>query len=142
MDLLDLYGKPASYKFSDKELKFIKSRVPKYSMKVKYCIYRMKSEHNTYIGFIIDQDPGAWRKSAYMNQWEIIAERPLTGIEYNEVIQNFGTHHRRFIVWKYRIIEELIHEDDKYNVKTPEKFIQTCRERGYFGNYQTQIKFE
>lgn len=142
MDILDLYSKPASYKFNDEELKFIKSRVPKHSMNAKYCIYKMKSTYNLYIGFIIDQQPGAWRRSAYMNQWEVIAERPLCDIEYDEMIQNFGTHHKRFIVWKYRRIEELIHEDEKYGLKTPEDFIQECRRRGYYGNYQMQIKFQ
>lgn len=57
-------------------------------------------------------------------------------------IQNFGCNKRRFTVWNYQKVEQLIADDLLYNVETPEAFVNECRKRGYYGNYQSKINFE
>lgn len=141
MDILELYSKPTTHIFSEEEIAFIKSRVRRSSMNVKYCLYKKHSPKGVYIGFFIDLIPFSHRKSGIFNNWEVVVERSLSEFEYHEVIQNLGCNHRRFIVYMYRDIEALIIEDKKYNVETPKIFVEQCKRLGYTGFYQTEIHF-
>lgn len=140
--ILDLYSKPASYKFSDRELKFIKRHEPKHKFLIRYCFYRGKSKDNLYIGFVIDMIPNGPMNKGYSNKLECFCTRKISDIEYQEAIENFGTWNRRFRIWWYRDIEQLQLEDQKYNIETPEEFVNECIKRGYYGNYQMKIEFE
>ena len=141
LDILELYDKPANYKFSDIEIEFIKKHCPIYKFKAKYAIYKKKSKKGKQIGFFIDQIPCQHRKSGVENHWEFITERKLTKLEYEEMIHNFGTNTRRFIVWMYDNIESLIQDDLKCNIDTPQEFIDECKKRGLSGIYQQSFQF-
>lgn len=143
MNIHDLYAMPASYKFSDEELAFIKKYVSKKrkSFVCKYAFYKGVSKRSCQIAFIIDQTDNAVRRSGVENKWEIICTRPISNIEFEELCQNFGCHRQRFIVWYYNDINYLINEDLKYDVTTPQKFVDRCIEKGYIKNYQTKLSF-
>lgn len=140
LDMCDLYGKPVSYKFNAKEIAFIKKNTPKKNYKIKYAIYNKTSSKNLYIAFIIDQMPYSPRRSAIENNWDIIAEREISNLEYHEMIQNYGTNHRRFKVWYYRNVETLMQDDLRYNVTTPDVFVKKCKNLGYSGSVQLEMK--
>lgn len=140
MDLLDLYSKPKEYKFTPKEIKFIKKHLPKHSFRVKYALYNKKSSKGLQIAFIIDTMPYQSRKSGVENYWTYICDRPITNIEYDELIENYGMNNRRFKVWYYKHIEMLILEDKKYNVETPADFIKICKDKGYTGDFQLKME--
>lgn len=142
MDLIELSRKPASYKFSPEEIKFIKKKIPKNSFKAKYALYNKESKKGCYIGFFIDGMPRSPRRSGVENHWDFIAERPLSNREYEEEIQNFGCNNRRFQVWMYDKIEHLIEADLSYGIKTPEDFVAICKKKGYSGDIQLKINFE
>ena len=58
MQVLELYSKPASYKFSDEEIKLIKKHTPKSGFKIRYAFYNKNSYKEKYIVFIIDIENG------------------------------------------------------------------------------------
>ena len=136
-----LWNRPVNQKFTPEEIKFIKKFVPKSSYRVKYAIYKPVSIKDLYIGFFIDSDPNARRRSGILNHWNFLYERELTNIEYHEVIENYGSNNRRFLVYHYRHIEHLILEDLKYNVATPAGFVKECKRLGYTGNFQLIMEF-
>lgn len=140
LDLIDLSDKPASYRYTTRELAFIKKHHPKHYYKILYCLYKPTSPSNRYIGFLIDSMPYVSRRSGVLNIWEVIESREISNIEYEEVINNFGCNKRRFTAWYYKTIEQLIADDQKYNIGTPEQFIKKCKEKGYSGNYQLYIE--
>lgn len=140
--VMELYSKPITYKFSDEEIKLIKKYKPKSSFKVIYAFYNKNSYKKRYIVFIIDCIPNSARRSGVENNWEYFCEREISDLEYLEQIQNFGCNKRRFIVWNYEKIEELIAGDLLYKVKTPDEFINECKKRGYSGNYQSILNFD
>ena len=142
MQVLELYSKQESYKFSDEEIKLIKKHTPKSGFKIRYAFYNKNSYKEKYIVFIIDSMPTSYRRSGVENNWEYFCEREISDIEYLEQIQNFGCNKRRFTVWNYQKIEQLIADDLLYNVETPEAFINECRKRGYYGNYQSKLNFD
>ncbi len=131
MDILDLYSKPVSYQFSTEETEEIKKHFKKSDIRVKYCIYNKHSKRGTYIGVLFDLIPLAPRRSAYMNYWKVMAERPCSELEYEELVANFGCNRRRFIVYPYKTIDFLQKEDALYQVKTPSVFVKKCMELGY-----------
>ncbi|SFS30523.1 hypothetical protein [Lutibacter maritimus] len=139
-DIMELWSKPTTYKFSSDEIAFIKKHTSKNSYKVKYALYNKHSSQGKYIAFIIDSNPNATRKSGMENFWTYIAEREITIIEYDELIANFGCNNRRFQVWYYKSIDHLILDDLKYSVKTPERFVKVCKEKGY--TLGVQLKME
>ncbi|MDE3744010.1 hypothetical protein [Maribacter polysaccharolyticus] len=140
LDISDLYKKPASYKFNAEEIAFIKKHLRKSSFKAKYAIYKPESHKGIYIGFFIDCIPNSVRRSGIENSWDFLYERDITNIEYQELIENFGCDNRRFIVYQYRHIEQLVLDDLKYNVKTPDGFIKRCKELGYTGDFQLSLQ--
>ena len=139
--LAELYAKPSSYKFNDEELKFIKRFEKKSDFLIKYGFYRKISNNGCQIAFIIDQAPNSPRRSGVENNWDIFCSRPISTIEYDEMIQNYGMNKKRFLVFYYDNIDYLIYEDLKYNVKTPEDFVKECFNRKYTGSFQSEIDF-
>lgn len=137
--IFNLYCKPAKEQFTEEEVKFLKRHLPKSKWRIKYAFYNKYSSKGCYITFIIDGEPNAVRRSGVENYWTIICERPLSNIEYDEVIRNFGTNHRRFKVWYYDCIEALIQEDKKYYVETPKEFVKQAKEKGYSKSIQLNL---
>jgi hypothetical protein len=130
MKLDDLYNVKGR-KFTDKEKAFLRKKLPKSKWKIKYCIWKQERRNNRYILFLIDHFPGKIRPPAMDKAIEVIVTREISDLEYEEQIENFGCCKRVYECWDYLDIEYLIHEDQKYGVKTPQVFINECRKRGY-----------
>lgn len=141
MDLIETVWKPINTEFSEEEVKFLKKSISKDRFVGMYVFYTKESSKDLHIGFIIDQQPQRDRRSAYQNYFEIFCTRPLTNIEYDEMIRNMGSGNRRYLTYWYNCVEQMIIEDKKYHLDTPEDFITECRNRGFYGNYQTKIDF-
>lgn len=139
-----LYDKPINYNFNDAELdliiRYFKSRNNRY--RVKYAFYRKDSSKGLYITFLYDLMNDSVRRSGVENYWEVFSQRAFTDLEYLEFAQNFGSQHNRFKVYYYQIIECLIFDDSKYNISTPEAFIQEAIKRGYTNSNFDLIKWE
>ena len=129
--LQELFSKPTTYKFNKEELDFIKTKIVREHYLIKYAFYRKVSSKKCYVTFIIDSYHCSPRRSGVENNWEIICTRPISDIEFDEIIENFGCNIKRFQVFNYKTIEFLIMEDLKYNIQTPQKFIDECMKRGY-----------
>jgi hypothetical protein len=142
MELSEYFGIPASVQLSDAHIRNIKKTITKSRFKAYYAIYKKDSPKGLKLAFIIDSSPYVMRRSGYLVQYEIICERPLSNIEYNEQIENWGTNNRRFTEWLYKNVDQMVHEDAKYHVETPQQFIDECRRRGYSGDFQSQITFQ
>lgn len=125
-EVLDLYSKPPSYKFNEEEIELIKQYEPKSNYTIKYCIWKQHRINGKYICFAIELCRQA-RKSAFEHSVQVICERELTDVEYQEMIENFGTCNRRFLVYNFDNIEKVIAMDKLYNVKTPQQFIDRCQ---------------
>lgn len=141
--IMDLHDKPRSEKFTEEELGIIRDHLGKDRNKYvcKYAFYNKPSSKKLHIAFIIDTMHGS-RRSGIENNWDYHVSRPISDLEFEEVVQNFGCNLRRFIVYYYRDVEHIIKEDQLYDVETPQKFIDECKRRGYSGNYQTAIEFK
>lgn len=140
-DVMDLYAMPSTYQFTEQEVILIKKHQPKYKFKIKYAFYNKRSSNGRYIAFIIDTMANSTRKSGVENYWEYICERELSNIEYSEMIENFGTQRRRFVVWYYDCIEKLQEDDKLYNIITPLNFVNACKQKGYSKNIQFKMAF-
>jgi hypothetical protein len=131
MNLLDLYGKPIDKRFTEEEIDFIKTKIPQGAYEIFYFFYKKQSRLNAYIGYGIDQSPRTMRRTPAINSWEIISRRKLNNMEYQEAIENYGTRNRRFIVWYFKTIEDLIQWDAEFNEKTPKEFVKMAIEKGW-----------
>lgn len=136
--LMELYRKPAEYKFNKKEINFLKKHLPKSKYLVKYCIWKQKRHNGLYISFIIDRFPRRVRPCAADKSLDVICTREISEDEWVEELQNFGTHNRVMTAWDYDIVERLIMEDKKYGVNTPSKFVEHCKKLGYSGKLEDQ----
>lgn len=140
MNLLDLASKKD--RFTDEEIAFIKKHTRISDFKVKYVFYKHENPKHP-IGYIIDQMPNSPRRSGYENRLEIFSIRNLVESEYEELIQNYGKHHRRFICYWYDTIDHLQKEDALYNVATDSKFVLECVKRGYTDNsFEKMLQME
>jgi hypothetical protein len=131
--MMKLIERSASEQYSEEEIQFLKSVIPKKKFKVKYCIYRQERYNGLYIAFVIDSDPGRTRQTAFFQGCEMICERELSDDEYHEEIVNFGCNNRVLTVWHYKDTNQLVQEDLKYGVKTPEEFIKEFKYREQYG---------
>ena len=138
MNLLELSTKKELFNFD--EFSFLKKKLSKKNWKISYAIFKQKSFNNTYVTFIIDYFPSSGRRSAAQNSWLIISQRSPNKLEFEELINNYGTQHRRFKVWYYSNIEQLMQDDLKYGIHTPKDFIDKCKQLGYTGDTQLQLK--
>jgi hypothetical protein len=142
MDITDFFDKEYRQRMlTDEEKKFIRSKIKKNSYRAHYAIYKKESPKGCQLAWILDSDPAQQRKSGYLVQYEVITSREINNKEYDEIIENWGCNNRRFREYIYNNVDEMIYEDQKYNIETPEKFIEECRRRGYSGDYQTKILF-
>lgn len=126
---------------TDEDRKFIRSKIKKSKYRALYAIYKKDSPKGCQLAWILDSDPFQQRKSGYLVQYEVICMREINNKEYDEIIENWGCNNRRFHEYIYENVDQMIYEDEKYGLKTPEKFIEECRRRGYSGDYQTKIQF-
>jgi len=113
----------------------------------KYFIWKQHRKNGLYIGFAIDHNPSQSRKSAMCRSIDVINERKLCDIELLELAQNFGGCNRKYQHWDYDFIERLIEDDKKYDIQTPTKFVDYCKQLGYSNpdytlddNKNTQLK--
>ncbi|WP_291960133.1 hypothetical protein [Maribacter sp.] len=137
----ELWHKPANEKFTPEEINIIKKYIPKSKYRARYAIYKPVSKKDLYIGFFLDSNPNATRRSGVENHWDFLYEREITNIEYQEIIENYGCNNRRFHAYYHRHIEHLVNEDLKYNVTTPPGFVKECKRLGYTGDFQLQMNF-
>lgn len=129
--LADLSSRPFSEQFTDEEINFILEHSRIKEGLVKYCIWKQHRHNGCYIFFAMDFMPFRVRKSGIDNSLEVVSTRKLTELEKLEQAQNYGTNSRIIEGYNYRDIENLIDEDLKYDVQTPEKFIKHCKRLGY-----------
>jgi len=139
MNLLDLYGYPANKPFNDEEIKFLKKKISIRNFKVYYGFWK-KSYKNLNIFLAIDHFPAQSRKSSVENSMEIIHTRELHPDEYDEIIHNYGRNNRKYQIWFYSNVDQLIKDDLKYGIKTPQSFIEQCETRGYNHTYQMKLE--
>jgi len=127
MKLLNLYSKPNTYKFSDKEIDFIRKNANTDKWKIHYCLYAKHSPSNRYFGFVVDymsNNPRNIKPKFYgMN---VIHTRSLNTKELEWEFENYGTNNRRFKVYWVSDVHWIIDMDRQYNVETPEHFIEAC----------------
>lgn len=138
----EIWDKPKNQLLPPEDIAYLKSKFPKSNWKAQYAFYRKTSKFDCYITFIIDQMPYCPRRSAVQNNWEVICERGITNIEYDELINNWGCSNRRFIVYHYKYIEQLQVEDKKYYIDTPIEFVEEAKKRGYTGDIQLRLDVE
>jgi len=138
MRLLDLCNEPRDQPLSKEDVSFIKDNVPIESYKVKYGIWKQVRRNGKCIIFIIDSEPLRLRKCAADHSIEVVCTRELTLKEYDEEIQNWGCNNRVMKTWGYEHVENLIADDKKYGIETPEKFIEKCKKLGHSTNGQLQ----
>lgn len=93
-----------------------------------YGIWKQERRNKMYLIFIINTKPHK-NRSALLRSVDTIETRSLTDQEIHELKQGKGT--RSLICWYYLTIEQMIREDQKFNIKTPLKFINVCLNRGY-----------
>lgn len=127
---------------TEDEIHFLKKEIPKNRWRCYYAIWRQERKNDKYIALLIDFDAGCRRRAAIFRSIDIISERELTDIEYHEQILNFGGSSRRLKVWNYNNVSQLITDDQKYNIETPQKFIDEVKKRKVETNFQTQIEFQ
>jgi len=116
-------------RFTEKEKAFLKKHYPKSRWLIKYALFRQHSPQGKYVCFIIDTMPNQERKGGIQNLWDIIDTRPICNTEYEELIENLGCNNRRYEVWYYKAIEQLIEADKRYDIDTPEIFIKACKDK-------------
>jgi len=112
------------------QIRFIKQQLSKKEFRVIYFIWKQDRINKRYIGFMIDKNALQPRRAAIFKTIEIIAERPISDIEFNEECAAYGFSHRRVSVWNYSMIQGVIDGDEKYGIKTPDKFIKEVKRRG------------
>lgn len=126
-----LYNAPKDKPLDELDVKWLMKMLPRNQFSIKYVIYKKQSHFDTYLGIMQDSMNSCPRRSGVENHWETIESRSLTNTEWKEVCQNYGSSNRRFTLWQYKAIEDLIIEEKKYNVKVPQKFIDKAKELGY-----------
>ncbi len=143
MDILDLYSKPVEYTFTPDEIEFIKTNGLN-RVEINYGIWRQDRKNGKYIVFLVDFESSSIKRSAIFKSVEIISTRKPSPIEMQEFAENFGfrCNNRKFKGWNYKNIEQLIADDQKYNLKTPQKFVDECMMRNLSGSYQSQLSFD
>lgn len=140
MDIQSLYSKPIDEDFTDDEIRFLKKHFKKNPFTVKYAFYNKSSTAGKYITYLWDLMPHSPRKSPVENYWQIIETRKPNDNEIMEyILFYFRESHKRFVVWYYQKVEKLVHDDQCLKNVTPEKFVEQCIAKGFWGNYQTKL---
>ena len=136
----DLWNKVEEY--TDEEFSFLKSYIQKQNYKVNYGFYNKESSKNMQIAVIFDTNPSQMRKTGAENNWTLISSRKMTNKEVEEyIIHYFRSQFKRFLVFYYKNVDRLIHDDTRLEAITPEKFIDECRNKGYSGSFQLKLEY-
>lgn len=138
----NLYDKPISYKFTTKELNFMKKHLDTSKWKVLYCLYTNKSNKGCYVGFVIDymsHNPRDRKAEHY--SMNVICSRNLNEQELMWEYKNYGTKKRRFHCFWVNSILWVQEMDAVYGIQTPQEFIDICNEKGYNNGLQKQLIF-
>ena len=125
-----LMAMPASYQFSEKEMNFLKQMYPRSRFAVVYAFFKGWSDKKLPCQVIYDSHPESPRRSGVQNLYEFVCKRPVSDDEYDDLIGNLGTNNRRFKVYSYSNLEEVIAEDVRLGAVTPEKYKTEARLRG------------
>lgn len=128
--LLDLYSKAVDIPFTEEEIEYIKQKIPSNRFRIKYGFWK-KSIKGLHLFYAIDYMPEQIRKSGVDHSMKVISTRLPNEIEYDEIIANFGACNRKYRIYFYKTIEEIIKEDKKYKIETPLEFIQEAINQKY-----------
>lgn len=128
-NVLDLMDKPKDQRFTEEEKEFLRKKYPRKQSRIRYGIWKQEQRNGKQIVIMIEDHIHAGRRPGVDNAIDFIAELPLSELEYNECIENFGCNSRTYTMYRYENIEQVIREDIKCGYETPERFIKECRFR-------------
>ena len=131
MHLVDFYDTESKKRqLTEEEKAFIRKKIPKKKTRLRYGIWKPIQRNGCQIVLMVEFNIHVGRRPGVDNSIEFIADVPLSDLEYEEEVANFGCNNRTYTQYKYSTIEQVIREDLKCGYKTPEKFINECRKRG------------
>lgn len=142
-DILDLASKPKDQRFTEEEKEFLRKKYPRKQSRIRYGIWKQTQRNGLQIVIMIEDHVHGGRRPGVDNAIDFIAEQPLSEIEYNEAIENFGCNSRVYSMYRYANIEQVMREDAKCGYDTPEQFIKECRRRNLSEqtNLFTELEF-
>ena len=129
-NILDLMDKPKDQRFTEKEKMFLRKQYPRKRSRIRYGIWKQEQRNGHQLVVLIEDHIHMGRRPGLDNSIEFIAEQPLSELEYNECIENFGCNSRTYTMYRYTNVEQIMHEDAKCGYETPQVFINECRYRG------------
>lgn len=128
--------------YSSDEIKFLTNYIKSQNIKVSCGFYNKVSSKKMQIAVIFDLIPSQMRRTGVENNWEIVSTRKITDKEIQEFITHyFKNSFKRFLVFYYKNVDRLIHDDKRLDAITPEVFIDQCRKNGYSGNFQLKLDY-
>jgi len=137
-----LWEKPKSEKFTEKEIAFLRKNVNTKTWKIHYVLYAKESSKERYVGLVIDYMANNPRgRLPAHHSMNVICSRELTPKEKLWEYQNWGTRNRRFVEYWYKSVQSIILMDMHYNIETPKEFIKLCEDKGYSDSVQLYLKF-
>ena len=136
--MIDLHH---SGEHTPEDLAFIKKHLNRAHFVAIYFIWRQHRHNGKNFGFLIYNSNHTPRRAAVWKSIEILHERPLTNIEFQEQCENYGCNNRVATVWNYGRISELVKGDKYYNLETPQVVIDAIKRRN-FEQPLDQLKLE
>jgi hypothetical protein len=128
---------------TEEQIQLVFKELKSKKIKVKYCFYQKESAQNKQLAVVYDLIPNQSRRTGVENNWEVISTRLISDSELLDYVKNyFQSSHKRFLVFYYENIDKIIYLDKKFNVNTPESFVDESLKRGYKGNFQIKMTFE
>jgi hypothetical protein len=128
--------------FTKEEIQLIFKELKSKKIKVKYCFYQKESAQKKQLAVIYDLIPNQSRRTGVENNWEVISTRLISDLELIDYIKNyFQSSYKRFLVFYYENIDKIIYLDKKFNVNTPENFIDESLKRDFKGSFQIKMTF-
>jgi hypothetical protein len=128
---------------TEEQIQLVFKELKSKKIKVKYCFYQKESTQNKQLAVVYDLIPNQSRRTGVENNWEVISTRLISDSELIDYVKNyFQSSYKRFLVFYYENIDKIIYLDKKFNVNTPESFIDESLKRGYKGNFQIKMTFE
>jgi hypothetical protein len=121
-NILDLMDKPKDQRFTEEEKMFLRKQYPRKRSRIRYGIWKQEQRNGHQLVVLIEDHIHMGRRP--------IAEQPLSELEYNECIENFGCNSRTYTMYRYTNVEQIMREDAKCGYETPQVFINECRYRG------------
>ena len=128
-DILDLMDKPKDKRFTEEEKAFLRKQYPRKRSRIRYGIWKQEQRNGHQLVVLIEDHIHGGRRPGLDNSIEFIAEQPLSELEYNECIENFGCNSRTYSMYRYTNVEQIMREDAKCGYETPQVFINECRRR-------------